>query len=410
MALKNNNSRLLKLTDKCTDCGNCRTVCPVFLIKKEEIYSTRGRINLIKGLASKELDPNGEIRERINICLGCGQCVTSCPADVNYPEIIKNAKLITKTGGSKYLSILNLEKKLFSSDPKISEFYFRYLGKINNFFIRKKKLIFFKNLLKRLSGIYHKADITYIPGNNFFKMKIRHPLKDYSGTRIALFTGCGGKYLYPGTSDRFVSIMRSVGIEVLIPIDQVCCGNPLSYRGMLKESSSNLKSNVSAFNSMIDIKQIVCLCTNAANTFKTMKDRDIKPEFRMEMTDWTDVINNVSSDIEPLYENSIIFHSCPKCGNADKLKDLVAKLYSGYTEIPPFTKDFCGSTELLDKSNYELRFAVTDSFFDKNRLAQFDYIACSSFECIEYLNDYFSANEKKIRAIHFIDALRSVRS
>jgi Fe-S oxidoreductase len=408
--LKKNNPRLINLTDKCTNCGNCRIVCPVFLELKEEIYSPRGRINLIKGLAENELSVSGEVRERISICLGCGQCVNSCPAEVNYPEIVRNARFSIRSGSSKYLSSLNAVKKLFSSNGKESEMFFKIAGAIIRNILLKNKFKTVKNAVFSVLKIPNTAIMPYMPVKDLFKMKTDHALKNDKGIRIALFTGCGGRYVYPGTADRFVSILRSNGIEVLIPQSQVCCGNPLIYRGLLKESISNIKANAEAFNELVDIRYIVGLCSNASMTFLDTRSKGIKPGFRMEFIDWIDLIGITAPEIEPAYENSVIFHSCPKCGRSSLYKNLVDRLYHDYTEIPPFSGDYCGSTELLDKSNFGLRFSVTDSFYTKNRLDEFDFIACASFECMEYLNNYFIAKNKKIRAIHFIDALKSVKT
>jgi len=49
MSNKNDRIRLKQEAAKCTLCGNCRSVCPVFQVHKKEFYCTRGRANIIAG-------------------------------------------------------------------------------------------------------------------------------------------------------------------------------------------------------------------------------------------------------------------------------------------------------------------------------------------------------------------------
>ncbi|MBU4485692.1 MAG: (Fe-S)-binding protein [Candidatus Delongbacteria bacterium] len=403
--MKKNNLYLKNLADKCTNCGNCRIICPVFKIKKEEIYSTRGRINLIKGFLNKELNSTKELKNKIFICLNCKQCASFCPADVEYIEIMTNSKPGINQG-NKFFNPKNFFfKKLFSEEPQVTDFYFKILKKLNNHLFKSKKLNFASYVILKIFRLDKFMKFSAIPDNNFFKMNIRHKLKDSKGFRIALFLGCGGKYLYPETSDNFVNIMRTGGIEVIIPKDQVCCGNPLNYRGLMKYADRNMSANTSSFNSMLDIKYIVSLCPNAANLLKEHNSENSKPGLRFPVKECIEFIIDNQIAVNPKYDNSIIYHSCPKCGNSDIYSKFVKRLYEDYTHIPEYINDFCGSTELLDKSNCDLRNSITQSFIEKHDLKGNDFIACSSFECVEHLNEFFINNKMTIKAIHFLDAI-----
>jgi Fe-S oxidoreductase len=398
---------MISQTDKCTNCGNCRIVCPAFKIMGEEIYSTRGRINLIKGYLNNELQPTKELKNKIFVCLNCRQCLNFCPADVEYYDLIKNAKSRLNTSNKIFHIRRSILEGLFSYKHGVSDLYFMLLGKSRNIIFKKGILNHFGRLIFRFSGLNPAVKIPEIPLNNFFKMKIRHELKNDRGIRIALFTGCGGKYLYPGTADNFVNILRSNGFETLIPKGQVCCGNPLSYKGLLKISDRNTAVNSSLFNSLIGVEFAVSLCPGAGNLFKGSTSSDSKSGFRLPVKNWIEFITENSIGVTPKYENSIIFHSCPKDGQAELYRKFVSDLYSDHTQIPEFTNEYCGCTELLDKSNYEMRALIARSFYDKNDLKNYDFIACSSFECVEHLNEFFLNNKKSIRAIHFTDALKS---
>jgi len=90
--MKKDSADIKKEVQKCTLCGSCRTVCPVFKLKGEEIYSARGRINLVNGLIEEEIKPDREVKTHLDICLNCLQCRDICPAGVETETIMTLAK------------------------------------------------------------------------------------------------------------------------------------------------------------------------------------------------------------------------------------------------------------------------------------------------------------------------------
>jgi len=405
--LEKNNLYITELIDKCTNCGNCRIVCPVFKISGEEIYSTRGRINLVKGYLSGDLKTSKELREKLFVCLNCKQCREFCPADVEYSEILKNTKSRISSKNKIFDIKRSILEGIFSFKPSTSDLFFILLRYCGNLLYKNNSLNYFGKIIFRLAGINLSAKIPTIPVSNFFSMGIRHDTKNDRGIRIALFTGCGGKYLYPECTDNFVKIVRSQGVEILIPKNQVCCGNPLSYKGLLKSADKNINANIKAFNSLLGIKLMVSLCPEAGNLFKELDRSDPKLSLRLPVRNWIEFISEYKIEFAPKYDNSVIFHSCPGCGQTDLYRNFVKSLYADYTKIPDFTDDFCGCTELLDKSNSDIRHKIARSFYEKNDLEKTDYVICSSFECIEHLNEFFTSRNLPVRAIHFFDSLKS---
>lgn len=404
MKLKNN-PNIADLTDKCTNCGNCRLICPVFKIKKDELYSTRGRINLIRGLMKNELVPNRETVNKIYACLNCGQCSGFCPADVEYTLIMKKTKSNIKLS-RKFFSIKNyVTGMLFSSKADISDTAFRIFGFFDRYFFRSKKLKFIRFLIFKILNIPARARFPELTEKSFFRTGKRNKLTNYRGFRVALFLGCGAKYIYPVTADRFVRLLRANGIQVLIPKDQVCCGNPLESRGMVKESANNMKRNISAFNSLIDIRYITSVCSNAELRLESGYSENTPDSFRLEYLNWIKLLKDNEISLKAAHNDSIIFHCCPKCGSKQLSRTFTEILYSNHPYKPDLITDFCGATELFDRSNRDIKDVVMKTFYDKNNLERFNFIACSSFECMEHMNEYFLRNNKNIRAVHFIDAI-----
>ncbi|MBN2857293.1 MAG: (Fe-S)-binding protein, partial [Candidatus Delongbacteria bacterium] len=367
MKLKNN-SGIADLADKCTNCGNCRLICPVFKIKNEELYSTRGRINLIRGLMKNELEPNSDTVDKIYACLNCGQCSGFCPADVEYTLLIKKIKSNINISSKLFNPKNYVLGMLFSSKPEVSDAAFRIFRFLNRFFFRSKKLKFFRYMIFKLLKIPSASEFPELPDRNFFRMGNRTKITNYRGFRVALFLGCGGKYIYPQTADRFVRLLRTGGIQVLIPKEQVCSGSPLENRGMIKEASRNIKKNISVFNSMIDIRYITSICSNEEKSLRSGYSERSSDGFRLEYINWMKLILENDLVIKPAFNNSVIFHCCPKCETKDLAAEFTEKLYADHPYKPELVTDFCGATELFERSNQNIRDIVMKKFYDRNRL------------------------------------------
>jgi Fe-S oxidoreductase len=77
---------------RCSSCGSCRAVCPVFGISKRPAYNARGKMLILKEVMEGTLELNDELIETLFQCTTCANCTENCPSGVNPPEIIKQAR------------------------------------------------------------------------------------------------------------------------------------------------------------------------------------------------------------------------------------------------------------------------------------------------------------------------------
>jgi FAD/FMN-containing dehydrogenase/Fe-S oxidoreductase len=87
---------------KCNGCGQCRVedtthrMCPIFHVTHQESASPRAKANLLLNLLANPetaaaLSSNA-VREVADLCVNCKMCALECPARVNIPKLMLEAK------------------------------------------------------------------------------------------------------------------------------------------------------------------------------------------------------------------------------------------------------------------------------------------------------------------------------
>src|SRR5690606_18515041 len=85
-----------RAVELCNGCGACRkatgSMCPTFQAANEEIMSTRGRANLIRGALGGRLEPDTLFtpefkRQVLDYCISCKACRVECPSGVDLARL-----------------------------------------------------------------------------------------------------------------------------------------------------------------------------------------------------------------------------------------------------------------------------------------------------------------------------------
>jgi FAD/FMN-containing dehydrogenase/Fe-S oxidoreductase len=86
----------------CNGCGRCRTqspdarMCPIFRFAPSEEASPRAKANLMRAMVTGQLDPQSLAKEELkgiaDLCVNCHQCRLECPAGVDIPKLMIEAK------------------------------------------------------------------------------------------------------------------------------------------------------------------------------------------------------------------------------------------------------------------------------------------------------------------------------
>ncbi len=241
---------------KCIRCGECRTVCPVYRERFAERYTARGKMLIIDGLVKGELEFTPSSRESIENCLLCTGCANICSSGVRADRVILAAReaFAEELGipaKKKAITTAMRSKKIMDSGTKMGSMV--------------QKLLFKK--VPQTSGLYRRFqmpvidDKQYVPEIASPSFRERVDFASVGGDKnVIFFTGCMANYFMPEVSDSLVKVLNKLGVNVLIPKEQGCCGMPMITSGDANSVKIAAMQNIKALANLDDNTPIVVAC------------------------------------------------------------------------------------------------------------------------------------------------------
>ena len=199
---------------KCSKCGLCKSVCPIYLATKNEMYLPRGRFIILNSLFNKKL--SNEFTKNLDICLHCNLCKDFCPSNINSAEIFKDLKKKSKT----------LYIKLF------------FIFNFSRLFNLKKKY---------------------------------KPKKFENREKVLYFEGCYNKYIDSSDRNASIKLIEDLGYEVEKVVSN-CCGYPYKTNNDEKNYKKNADKIISNCN--LNTLYIVCSCDSCYETLKKINNKE----------------------------------------------------------------------------------------------------------------------------------------
>ena len=225
--------------DKCVKCALCLPHCPTYRVSKDEGESPRGRIALMQGMATGALELTPRLAAHLDQCLACRACEAVCPAEVPYGKLIDAGRA-------------ELRRRGHSEPPK---------ARLFTFFMRGGRRRRFLQAMLRFSdriGLHHRLMrsgppwlqrlirlMPVVPAPKHWDA-VYEPRKE-RGQKISLFLGCVADIIQPQVTASAISVLNAIGIEVVIPKDQGCCGALDQHAGRSAEAAQLARANLAAF-------------------------------------------------------------------------------------------------------------------------------------------------------------------
>ena len=294
--------------NKCSKCGLCQSVCPVFKETGNECAVSKGKFIMLDGVLKGDLKLNKNINKYLDLCLKCGKCKDFCPSGIDACKIFETAKY-------EYAKNTLLGKFIFFLESK---FVF------GNFI----------NILKGLRKFFYKSD-------NFFN-------SDYSPKiKLLYFKGCVGN-IVPQTSE----LLKKIPDIEIIEKDFDCCGIPFLSSGNLERYEEVKKHNLKLMDCEYDF-----ILTDCASCESTLKNYfDVPPKF-INLGELILMQNIKFKALKPL---KVTFHKPCHLENFDFIKPLFENCENvEYIEMENFD-DCCGFAGEFALKNYKISKSISD--------------------------------------------------
>ncbi len=245
--------------EQCVKCGGCRAHCPAFGAEKHEGRVARGKIALADALLKGNVDLEEQFLLDMSQCLLCGSCYSQCPNKVHTEEIVAATRREIA------------ERKGLSTFGKGVSTVLKHQGLMN--FLAKSGGTFSKLLFKKIpeqSGLRLRFPAPFISSDRTLPpiatkpFRERHPevIPGQQGQpKVLFFTGCGINYMYPDSGEALLKALKFLGVTIVIPKDQSCCGLPAVSAGATATVESLAKDNLDMLRKH-DCDYIVTACAS----------------------------------------------------------------------------------------------------------------------------------------------------
>ncbi|MFA5120246.1 glycolate oxidase subunit GlcF [Zavarzinia sp.] len=201
---------------KCVHCGFCTATCPTYLLTGDELDGPRGRIYLMKEMFEADRPADEVVRDHLDRCLGCLNCMSTCPSGVDYAHLVEYGKAHVEATAPRSLFDRLIRAAIALALPGRRRFRASLLAGF-----------LFGPIVRRLPGRLGALGALVparLPGPTLVKPGQVHAAEGLRKARVALVIGCVQPVLRPSVDAAAVRLLTRHGVEVVVPPSAGCCG------------------------------------------------------------------------------------------------------------------------------------------------------------------------------------------
>ena len=347
--------------NKCSKCGLCQSVCPVYKITGNDCAVSRGKFVMLDGVLKGDLKLNKNIEKYLDMCLKCGKCKDFCPSNIDVCEIFNTAKY-------------ECAKNTFH-------------GKVEKFLESKWVFGGFIKFIKKFPLIR--------PSDTFS----RHRGEGY--VKLLYFKGCVNN-VYPKTERALKKIFSHLNVEI-IERDFDCCGLPFLSSGNMERFEDVKKYNLELINNC-HFDYILTDCASCESTLKGYKNpspgttsHPLQQGARVKILNAAEFLvgQNIKFKFKFKKPVKVTFHKPCHLENDDFLKPLLEKCENvEYIEMKDYD-ECCGFAGEFAIKNPKISRAISKQKALNAVATGADYILTTCPACVMGLYQGFLAAGKK---------------
>lgn len=355
--------------NKCSKCGLCQSVCPVYKLTGNDCAVSRGKFVMLDGVLKGDLKLNKNIEKYLDMCLKCGKCTNFCPSSIDVCEIFNTAKY-----------------EYAKNTP---------LGKIEKFL--ESRFVFgnFINFFKNFPLIRRKAAPSPI-----IEAKVK----------LLYFKGCVNE-VFPKVENALKTILSHLDVEI-IEKNFECCGLPFLSSGNMERYEEVKKHNLELMDCEYDY--ILTDCASCEHTLKSYFDRSPAlrhPHQQVARGKFITALDFLAAqNIKFVFKNQVkvTFHKPCHLESTDFLEPLLKKCENiEYIEMKDYD-ECCGFAGEFAIKNPKISQSLSKQKAENALATGADCIVTMCPACMMGLNHGFIAAGKKAPKIkNFIEFLAS---
>jgi Fe-S oxidoreductase len=242
-----NQGGFARAVEMCSGVGACRktatgTMCPSYMVTRDEIHTTRGRANLLRLAMTGELSGEGDgldnetLHQALDLCLQCKACKSECPSQVDMAKLKAEVLHQHYQNRARPLSHLLLGQ-IFRLNPIAAA-----TAPLTNAALHNSM---FKWILEKAAGIDRRRTLPTFAHAHFRKWFKSHRALPVAGERgrVVLLDDCFTTYNEPRVGIAAVRVLEAAGYRVELA-GLACCGRPAISKGLLPLARELADANV----------------------------------------------------------------------------------------------------------------------------------------------------------------------
>lgn len=378
----------------CVHCGFCTATCPTYVTLGNELDSPRGRIYLIKDMLENDRAADAKVAKHIDRCLSCLSCMSTCPSGVHYMHLVDHARTHIEQTYTRPLLNRMTRSLLTKILPHRSRFSvatrLAVLGKpFSGLFAKVEPLKPIAAML-RLAPRKISAKTPYVSAGTF------KPASS-TGGRVTLLTGCAQPVLDAGINQASVELLCRLGIEVVLPEGEACCGSLVHHMGKEDQALDAARHMVDVWTPEIEGQGLDAIIITTSGCGTTIKDYGHMlrhdPDYASKAAtvsklavDISEYLSNIDMPLVTAPENlTIAYHSACSLQHGQKVTNLPKQLLreAGFVvKDPPEGHLCCGSAGTYNILQSDIAEQLRSRKVANIESVQPDVIAAGNIGCI----------------------------
>ncbi len=389
---------------KCSGCGQCQSVCPVYKVLKSECAVSRGKFKLLNAIVNRDIKLTKKTEKIMDLCLNCGACKEFCPAGIDAQKIINAAKIDLFNQNicsfSKKIMPCFLVNPVFMKIIKIFIDFYRKSGLMNK--IEKLNKKFFRN-----NDIFLVNDFLKVKAKPVLAAQINNPVM-----KVAYFKGCMNNYINPSSFNASVKILQELNVEVIEP-KFLCCGLSAKNTGNMKLYKKIACKNLDLIPE--DIDYIITDCASCLESLKNYSEK-LNGSYRQKAENLKDKFISIYELLEKLeysFEKDVPYKVTYHIPCADRFNsqqeiiyNLLRKSNNTKLIIAEGVSECCGASMPFALKNRELSKDISVNTCEKYINTNTDIILTSCPLCYIGLKQGLLKQKSNIEVMQVIEYLQ----